>query len=185
MAPAATRPPIIYACEGRLTEYVEIRSVRIGIRPEQHPEMLAGFDQRGGRLARAGIEPPVMREQPGEPGAARTSGRLAVEQCGKQPQRIDELAHRGAGLGVGRRREQKLQPRDAALGETRPGNPEAGAAANLPQLRVMRRVAEGFAVIPATDTTLLVPGDVIQVNSAGRPDSPTTGNAQDLQRLLN
>ena len=66
---------------------------------------------------------------------------------------------------------QAMASMQAVIQVLRGGPPEAGAAANLPQLRVMRRVAEGFAVIPATDTTLLVPGDVIQVNSAGRPDS--------------
>jgi len=80
---------------------------------------------------------------------------------------------------------QAIASMQAVIQVLRGGPPEAGAAANLPKLRIMRRVAEGFAVIPATDTTLLVPGDVIQVNSASGPDSSTTGNAQDLQRLLN
>lgn len=80
---------------------------------------------------------------------------------------------------------QAIASMQAVIQVLRGGPPEAGAAANLPKLRIMRRVAEGFAVIPATDTTLLVPGDVIQVNSASSPNSSTTGNTQDLQRLLN
>jgi protein involved in polysaccharide export with SLBB domain len=50
-------------------------------------------------------------------------------------------------------------------------------------LRITRRGAGGLTVIPATDTTLLQPGDVVQVNFGKRTDAPASGIAQDTQHL--
>jgi hypothetical protein len=61
----------------------------------------------------------------------------------------------------------------------------ADQEASAPRLRITRRVAENLTVIPATETTLLMPGDVVQVNSANRTDLPTSSIAQDTLRLSN
>src|ERR1700733_492243 len=113
------RPAIIYAA--RVLSHrncVAARSVVLGIRPEQNPQMLARLDQGGSCLARAGVEPPVVSEEPGEARAAGARGGLAVEQGGKQAECVDELAHRCAGLRVRRRRQQKLEPGHTALGQS-------------------------------------------------------------------
>jgi polysaccharide biosynthesis/export protein ExoF len=57
------------------------------------------------------------------------------------------------------------------------GSVPAGAA-KYSGLRIMRRVAEGLTVVPATETTSLLPGDILQVESATHPVSATSeGNA--------
>jgi protein involved in polysaccharide export with SLBB domain len=56
-----------------------------------------------------------------------------------------------------------------------------GGSARHPELKITRRVAEGFSVMPATEMTVLVPGDVINVNSANRTDASTPEVAQHLQ----
>ena len=47
----------------------------------------------------------------------------------------------------------------------------AGELARRPSLRITRRVAGGFTDIAATDTTWLLPGDVVQVNSAPQSEA--------------
>ena len=69
----------------------------------------------------------------------------------------------------------------AVIQVLRNGLPEvAGGSPRLPSLSITRRVAEGYTVITATETTLLLPGDVVQVNSDNRVETPTSGIAQDL-----
>ena len=47
-------------------------------------------------------------------------------------------------------------------------------AAKYPGLRIMRRVAEGLTEVPATETTSLLPGDILQVGSATQPVTATS-----------
>ncbi len=47
-------------------------------------------------------------------------------------------------------------------------------AARYPGLRIMRRVAEGLTEVPATETTSLLPGDILQVGSATQPVTATS-----------
>jgi polysaccharide biosynthesis/export protein ExoF len=56
-----------------------------------------------------------------------------------------------------------------------------GSAATNPSLRITRRLADGFTVIPATAMTSLLPGDVVQVNADNRFEAPMAENAQPLQ----
>jgi polysaccharide biosynthesis/export protein ExoF len=77
---------------------------------------------------------------------------------------------------------QTIASMQAVTRVLRNGLPEAAGAASIPGISIMRRAAEGFTVIRATETTSLVPGDVIQVNSANRSGGPTAENAQDTQR---
>ena len=88
--------------------------------------MLAGLDQGRGSLAGAGIQSPIMGEQPGQPGTARTRRGFAVEQGRKQAQGIDEFAHRRRATG-------RLAP---------------GVSSNLSQ--VTQRLARPARVIPST-----------------------------------
>jgi hypothetical protein len=57
------------------------------------------------------------------------------------------------------------------------GGPTKGSA-----LRIIRRGAEGVTSLVATETTALRPGDVVQVQSSRRSDTPA-GIAQDTQHL--
>ena len=47
------------------------------------------------------------------------------------------------------------------------------APADVPFLRITRRIDDGLTVIPATETTALQPGDVVQVNYANRETQGT------------
>jgi polysaccharide biosynthesis/export protein ExoF len=62
----------------------------------------------------------------------------------------------------------------------------AGASAgNRLRLRITRRVAAGFAIIEATEITVVLPGDVVQVNPDNGSEPPTSGLAQIVQRFQN
>jgi hypothetical protein len=101
--------------------------------------MFARLDQGGGRLARAGVEPPVVSEQPGEARAAGPCGRLAIEQGREQAKCVDELAHGRADLQIRRRRQQKLEPGYTALGQAGPRDAETRAP---PRLSVRQRIRQ-------------------------------------------
>jgi polysaccharide biosynthesis/export protein ExoF len=65
-----------------------------------------------------------------------------------------------------------------ALPKAAPGSTE------VPNFKITRRVPMGLTVIQADETTSLLPGDVLQVSSANRPDttiSDLTGNAKQFQ----
>ena len=63
-------------------------------------------------------------------------------------------------------------------------NLQAGAegSESLPNLSIMRRVGEGLTVIPATETTVLLPGDVVQVNYTNRSGTPAPWVADNMRR---
>ena len=90
--------------------------------------MLAGLDKGGRGFTGACIQSPIMGEQPSEPSTARARRRFAIEQSWKKSQSIDEFAHGGGARSARRRRQQQFEPGDAALGEPRAGDPDAGAA---------------------------------------------------------
>ena len=85
--------------------------------------MLAGLDQGSRRLAGAGVQTTVVRQQPGEPGASGPRGRLAIEQGREKSQGVYKFAHWGCGSRIWRWSQEQFQPGDAALGEAGPGNP--------------------------------------------------------------
>jgi protein involved in polysaccharide export with SLBB domain len=53
----------------------------------------------------------------------------------------------------------------------------------VPFLRITRRTADGIAVMPATESTAVLPGDVVQVNFTGRLDAAGGGPAQSVKYL--
>jgi protein involved in polysaccharide export with SLBB domain len=66
------------------------------------------------------------------------------------------------------------------------GRPDAvDGSASPTGLRITRRLADGFTVIPATETTPLLPGDIIEVSSAGHSNGSASGIAQYMRGLLN
>ena len=52
-------------------------------------------------------------------------------------------------------------------------------------MRITRRVQGRFSVIPATEMTPLLPGDVLEVDAAGSAKRSTSQIAEDPQRLQN
>ncbi len=58
-------------------------------------------------------------------------------------------------------------------------------SASPPGLTITRRVAEGLIVTFVTETTSLLPGDVVQVGAANRSDAHISGIAQNGQPLQN
>lgn len=64
----------------------------------------------------------------------------------------------------------------AVIQVLRNGTPDDGSMpGGVPDFKITRRLAEGPTVIPATTATMLMPGDVLQVNSPIRPGSPAPG----------
>lgn len=61
----------------------------------------------------------------------------------------------------------------------------AGASSSTPFLRITRRVADGITVMAATESTGLLPGDVVQVNFVGGSDASVAGSSQDTTHLRN
>lgn len=62
---------------------------------------------------------------------------------------------------------------------------DTAQAATNPNIRITRRAADGVTVIPATEDTPLLPGDVVQVSAGSRPSTLTSGIEQDRPRLQN
>jgi polysaccharide biosynthesis/export protein ExoF len=61
----------------------------------------------------------------------------------------------------------------------------AGAPADVPFLRITRRVDDSLTVMPATEATALLPGDVVQVNYAGRVETQGATHSQHVTQLRN
>jgi protein involved in polysaccharide export with SLBB domain len=60
-----------------------------------------------------------------------------------------------------------------------------GAPADVPYLKVTRRTADGLTVMPATEATALLPGDVVQVNYAARSEVLGAARTQHITHLQN
>jgi hypothetical protein len=61
-----------------------------------------------------------------------------------------------------------------ALQNSMEGAPSGG----LPRLSITRRVMGHFVVTPATEMTVLLPGDVVRVEFASGPDRQVTADAK-------
>jgi polysaccharide biosynthesis/export protein ExoF len=60
-----------------------------------------------------------------------------------------------------------------------------GTSVDLPYLRITRRSDDRITVIPATEATALLPGDVVEVNSAGRVEPQGAPRIQNVTHLQN
>ena len=61
----------------------------------------------------------------------------------------------------------------------RNGATDAEGAKHLPGITITRRGPDGFTIFPAQETTRLVPGDVVKVNSAPEPGRLATMGSND------
>jgi protein involved in polysaccharide export with SLBB domain len=60
-----------------------------------------------------------------------------------------------------------------------------GTPADVPFLRITRRTNDGLTVVPATEASALLPGDVVQVNYAGRVEPQGAPRSQNITHLQN
>ncbi len=97
-------------------------------------------------------------------------GGLQSELAATQ-QEIDDCTHAIA----------SMQAVTRVLRNSAPEIAEAMAIAS-PGIRITRRIAAGPVVIAATETTSLLPGDVVQVGPASGSDIQASGIAQDVRR---
>ena len=74
-----------------------------------------------------------------------------------------------------------MQAVTEVLRDSRPDS--AGAPTDVPFLRITRRIDDGLRVIPATEATSLLPGDVVQVNYASRFEAQDTPSSQHVTHL--
>ncbi len=59
-------------------------------------------------------------------------------------------------------------------------DPTDGSVANSPTFRITRRIGDAVSTIPATETTLLLPGDVVRIELPGRVEPKAINPARDV-----